>query len=178
MSDDLVVWRDELLRCARAGVVPQRPASPFSIQPILIIAGTCRDETGAAWGEFIQTLEKMLSTFSGRIISGGTRVGVCGEVGRISAETPKENRNWISLGYLPRSTSPDLIDNRYDELIYTTGKTFSEIEPLQYWTDILAAGISPNQVVFLRHGGRELSDYEEALLDDICLVPNRRPPAE
>ncbi|MFA6930815.1 MAG: hypothetical protein WCT05_10845 [Lentisphaeria bacterium] len=172
MSNDLGAWRDELLQCVKAGTFPPRPAHLFTVQPVLIVAGACRNESGEPWRQFIKTLEDKLSTFAGRVISGGTCVGVCAEVGRISAETSKEKRKWISVGYLPGRTSPDWIDKRYDEFIFTDGNTFSEMEPLQYWTDILASGISPEQVFFLRYGGSKLSDFEEDLMNEIGLPRN------
>jgi len=167
VRNDLIAWREELIRCAQTGTAPLRPAHPFQKQPVLIVAGTCREETGREWDRFINRLESRLADFSGRVISGGTRAGVCREVGRISSEIPKGKRNWTSVGYLPRSTSPDLIDNRYDELVFTAGSDFSEIEPLQYWTDILASDISPEQIFFFRHGGGELSRLEEELFNEM-----------
>ncbi len=169
MSDELSVWRNELLQCAKTNTVSARTANPFPVQPVLILVGTCKKECGEAWGDFLQTLEEKLSTFSGRVISGGTCVGICAELGRLSDETARKKRKWISVGYLPRNTSVDLMDNRYDELIFTDGQTFSEIEPLQYWTDILASGISPKEVGFIRYGGGKISEYEEHLFKDLQL---------
>ena len=167
MTKNLVLWREELIRSVRSGFRPPLAANPFPVQPVLILAGTCKEECGEAWEIFIQTLEKKLSTFSGRVVSGGTYAGVCAELGRLSAETVQKKRNWTSVGYLPRRTPADLVDNRYDELVFTDGNTFSEIEPLQYWTDILAAGIRVEQIEFLRHGGGWLSDFEEKLAREI-----------
>lgn len=164
---DLKIWRDELLDCVRKGKGITRPFQTFALQPVLIVAGSCREESGEGWDRFVRQLDKSLDCFQGRVISGGTRVGVCGEVGRISAERPRSERGWTSVGYLPRRTPAGLVDERYDELIFTTGLTFSEIEPLQYWTDILASGICPGDVTLWRYGGGIISDFEERLAMEI-----------
>ena len=163
MNDALRRWRGELIRCAQAGTAPSHRTCPFPVQPVLIVAGSCREEGGDTWERFVQRLETLLARFHGRVISGGTRAGVCREIGRISAEQPKEARRWTSVGYLPRDTAASLIDDRYDEHVFTDGAGFSEIEPLQYWSDILASGISPTQVVLFRYGGGDLADFEEQL---------------
>ncbi len=163
MKGKLQTWQDELLRCVRTGATISGNAHPFPAQPILIVAGSCREETGDAWGTLIQRLEEKLLGFSGRVISGGTRAGVCGEIGRISSERASSQRGWTSVGYLPRSTPAGMVDDRYDEQVFTDGAIFSEIEPLQYWSDILASGILPANVTLYRYGGGALSDYEEQL---------------
>ncbi len=163
MNAEFHKWREELLRCAQTGAVLSRCASPFPAQEVFIVAGSCREERGEAWENFVHRLEEKLASFKGRVISGGTRAGVCREIGRLSAERPKKQRRWTSVGYLPRSTAASLIDDRYDERVFTDGTTFSEIEPLQYWSDILASTISPAKVTLFRYDGGPLSDFEEHL---------------
>jgi hypothetical protein len=165
MHDERAAWREELIHSARSGPAISRRVQPFPAQAVLIVGGSCRDESGVAWKNFIRRLEAKLTGFCGRVISGGTRAGVCREIGRISAERPCSQRGWTSVGYLPRCTPPSLIDDRYDEQVFTDGATFSEIEPLQYWSDILASGITPGEVTFLRYGGGDLSDFEARLAE-------------
>ncbi len=167
MNKELKCWHDELIRCAKSGTKPPYPANPFPPQSVLIVAGSCLDESGLEWNQFVAALENKLSNFNGRVISGGTLAGVCREVGRLSAQLPDTERKWTSVGYLPRSTPQNLIDKRYDEHIYTDGTTFSEIEPLQYWTDLLSSGISLAQITLMRYRGGAITSYELKLASDL-----------
>jgi len=163
MDSDLKIWRTELLRHIECGEPLCRVSSKLDRKPVLIVAGACDARDSEALASVRAKIEHRLADFSGHLISGGTRTGVCGLVGELSEAIAPTGRKWRSTGYLPQKTADELVDQRYDRLVFTEGASFSEMEPLQYWTDILAAGMKGVDVALLRHDGGRLSSFEEDL---------------
>lgn len=132
--------------------------------PIIIVAGGTDPFTEKAQSKYQTLLMEAFHDFTGTIISGGTTAGVCGLVGDVQVIHKDRIK---TIGYLPAKFSEkEQIDTRYREIRKTDGETFSIKEPLQYWTDILASGISPNDVKLIGIGGGDISaaEYRIALL--------------
>lgn len=132
--------------------------------PIVIIAGDTDTLTTTILSEFRTLLIEGFHDFTGTIISGGTTAGICGLAGDIQ----EINQDSITtIGYVPAAIpAPEQVDTRYHEIRKTDGEKFSVLEPLQYWTDILASGIPPSEVKLIGINGGDISalEYRIALL--------------
>jgi hypothetical protein len=56
-----------------------------------------------------------------------------------------------------------MIDSHYSHIQATNSNNFSPLEPLQYWSDILTAGINPSQVKLIGIEGGKISAFEYRL---------------
>jgi hypothetical protein len=66
----------------------------------------------------------------------------------------------------------------------TGGADFTPLEPLQGWTDLVAAGVAPDRVKLVAHAGGDITRVESAVaralgarvgvIDDPSLPPRRR----
>ncbi len=93
-----------------------------------------------------------LYRYDGVVLSGGSSSGVC----RAVAEAAR--RNGVSaVGYAPRGSGDALL---YPQLRETDAGDFSVREPLAMWTDMLAAGISPDRVCLIACPGGDISCAE------------------
>jgi len=101
--------------------------------------------------------------FEGAVVSGGTISGISGlvgEIGEMYLDTIK------TIGYIPHTLPAGIRkDSRYSEIRCTSGDSFSPLEPLQYWIDIITSGISPSEVKLLGINGSTISaaEYRMAL---------------
>src|SRR5262249_18229098 len=142
-------WPDDL---ARPAAEPLNPDGQ-----VVFIAGSCdayHDPNMQAYGEL---LNRAFADYRGTIISGGTKEGISGLVGKLASES--EGRIRV-VGYLPEALPTDGTasrDERYDQFgeIRRTdgGKGFSARQPIQNWLDLLAAGIRPRDVRLLGING-------------------------
>lgn len=165
--DNLNLWLSELKSHVRKkSSLKRNNLFHYAKAPVLIVAGSCKKETGDDWDYFIKKLAGLLIEFPGWVISGGTAFGVCEAVGNFSGEGPSCHRSWKSVGYLPQSKA-SLKDPRYDYLVYTHGETFSNLEPLQYWTDLLLSGIKPQAIRLIRFKGGNISIFEQELAETL-----------
>jgi ppGpp synthetase/RelA/SpoT-type nucleotidyltranferase len=139
-----------------------KPYEAFS-GPVILLAGGCDAETGAAIRNQETVLRDGFQDFSGTIVSGGTAAGICGVAGDLQEHYPGTIR---SVGYVPRAVSESSqIDKRYSRIRATPGESFSLGEPLQAWIDIWASGIPVSQVKLLGIDGGMIAaaEYRVAL---------------
>jgi hypothetical protein len=79
-------------------------------------------------------------------------------VGTIGQEYPDVIK---TIGYIPHTLPAGIRkDSRYSEIRCTDGDDFSPLEPLQYWIDIIASGISPSEVKLVGMNGGTVSAVE------------------
>lgn len=99
--------------------------------------------------------------YFGTVISSGTDKGVGSLAGDIQLAYPTRV---YSVGYIP-ATLPALMrkDKRYSEFRTTEGSDYSPLQPIQYWTDILTAGVKTSSVKVLILGENEISNFELSL---------------
>jgi len=130
---------------------------------ILIVAGGTGDISKSSRDRWAKMLADALEGFSGVVLSGGTTSGVCGALADAVRALPEGRIRLI--GYVPEHLpAGTLIDPAYTEVVRTPGAIgFSLLEPLQMWTDILAAGIDPKRVDLICLGGGEIAACELAL---------------
>lgn len=96
--------------------------------------------------------------YEGTILSGGTEPGVCGLVGDIQAQNGSSVR---TVGYTPAALPENVqLDTRYTEHRRTPGHSFSPLELLQYWADLLASGVPRSEIRLLCLGGGPISAAE------------------
>jgi hypothetical protein len=137
------------------------PPSPTTLRgPVVILAGGADREGGASRAEAGRVLPEAFSRFRGTLISGGTESGVAGIAGAIAAA----RRAVEAVGYLPRRLPAGVRrDRRYARFRTTPSARFSAAEPLQYWADLLAAGIDPASVTLVGWGGGAIAAAEYRL---------------
>jgi hypothetical protein len=124
--------------------------------PVTIVAGGCSAEFESQMPIYQRVILEAFCDFKGTIISGGTTSGISGLVGELQKKYPSKIH---TIGYVPNSKT-DLVDKRYREIRYTEGENFSPIEPLQYWIDIAASGVSLQRVKLLGISGGGISAIE------------------
>lgn len=126
--------------------------------PIVIVAGGCDPSLEEEMKAYRTLILGAFSEYQGTVIGGGTTNGISGLVG----EAGDIYRDSIrTVGYLPGLISVDTtVDRRYSEIRETEGSGYSPFEVLQYWIDILAAGIDISGVKMLGINGGPISAVE------------------
>ena len=127
--------------------------------PVVILAGGTSGEVRLE--QYQQFLLDGFRSYRGTIISGGTTAGISGLVGKVQAAYPEAI---TTIGYVPaRLPAGTLIDPQYRQVRVTKGQDFSALEALQYWSDLIASGISPAKVKLLGINGGKISAFEYRL---------------
>ncbi len=145
---------------SKAGVIRE-----YGPQTALIVAGA---GTGMDQGEmagYKPFLVQMLDAFEGVVCSGGTRVGISGLVGEVADELRGgHQKKFMLAGFLSgRVAIASPKDDRYDLIVATDRSECSELEPIQMWIDLLAAGIRPSKVTLLGINGGTIAAFEYRL---------------
>lgn len=135
---------------------------------ILWIAGGAAGMDPGQTLRYRHILELAMRESEGVVLCGGTRSGIPGLVGELAEELQKAGTaHFRLLGYLPRYLPKDAPkDDRYEQhgvLVDSPGKGLSEIDPIQAWTDIVAAGIPPSRVRLLGVDGGPMAGFEYRL---------------
>jgi len=154
----------ERLTAARAALLPlaERDANGGSrgfAEPVVIVAGGCDESVLGDLDNYRALLVAAFQAFQGTVISGGTTAGIPGLVGDLLGSLHK-------VAYLPEPLPAD--SERHDgyrEVHRTPGLegNFSPLEPLQYWMDLLAAGLPPARVKLFGINGGPLAGFEYQL---------------
>ncbi|MBD3188084.1 hypothetical protein GF325_14705 [Candidatus Bathyarchaeota archaeon] len=130
-------------------------------RPVIIMAGSTSPATSLDLNTMNDMLQEAFSRYSGTIISGGTKAGICELAGNLQAVHGDQLE---TIGYLPAELPLGTIpDERYTFLRRTTGSIFSCLEPLQYWHDIVKNSILPKEVKIIGIGGGRISRFEYLL---------------
>jgi ppGpp synthetase/RelA/SpoT-type nucleotidyltranferase len=126
--------------------------------PTVIVAGGCDTSAETQIQSYRQATSDGFWDFHGTVVSGGTTAGVSGLAGEIGRTYPDAVR---TIGYAPRRLPLGARkDKRYHEVRSTNGADLSPLEPLQYWTDIIASAIPLSQVKVLGINGGTISAAE------------------
>lgn len=143
---------------ARSGVTARRSPNGDLAPPVVIVAGGTDAEVERRIEDYRDLLVGGFDGFSGTIISGGTRAGISALVGDVQGAYGDTVR---TAGYLPSYIpSDERRDERYTAFAPTGGTGFSALEPIRYWTDLVAAGIAPASVKLLGINGGKISAIE------------------
>jgi hypothetical protein len=126
---------------------------------ILILAGGTTPESEERIKSYRPSLVEALVDFGGTIISGGTAQGVPAPAGVVG-----EALGIPTVGFLPErlpsGVAADIDTRRYTERRRTEGSDLTPLEPLQYWTDLIADGSSPHEVRLIGIGGGQIAAAE------------------
>ena len=159
----------------------QEGLGPFAgkaADPVVILVGGCDPSAESQMQSYRSLLLEAFRGFAGVVCSGGTKAGIAAIAGDIQERSP---RGVTTIGYLPELEAgqraghipPGVIsDSRYTALIPTPGDDFTALEPLQCWTDIIAAGIEPWRVRVLGINGGKIAalEYRMALALDASVA--------
>lgn len=152
--DLLILGRDA------TGSLPTTGTTRFS-PPVLILAGGAASLDPKLVDGIRLLLKGACERFRGTIISGGTNSGVPGVIGDVAKELAAEvQKQFRLLSYRP-SLLPDGVSAHphYDEHT-AVGSDFLPEQVLRYWSDLLKAGVKPQDVLLLGLGGGALSALE------------------
>jgi len=154
------VWLDKLKEKAKHYYTDNRP--------VVILAGDSSSEYDQNLSIYSEYLQEAFDGYDGHIISGGTTTGISAEAAKIVRAQKDDASSTGSIdlygyvpGKLPQATV--LEEERHINIIRTSGKDFSPLEPIQYWIDILASGIDPQSVKIVGVGGGAISEFEYRL---------------
>ena len=128
---------------------------------IVILSGGCTAEVQSAIDAFKPVLLRACEGLSFTLFGGGTTAGISGLAGDVAQQSGGRVR---AFGYLPRllprGVQEDLNPDRFARRFNSSGSDFSPLEPLQGWTDIVAAGVDPRRVKLLSYAGGRISQAE------------------
>jgi ppGpp synthetase/RelA/SpoT-type nucleotidyltranferase len=130
-------------------------------QPVLILTGGAVSLPPELIRKTRDLLEQSCGDFRGTIVSGGTTAGVPGCIGDLARKlADKGKKHFRLVGYLPtRLPHSQSAHAAYDDKV-EFGDDFLPDQILRNWSDLLAAGIKPADVLVLGFGGGRLSAVE------------------
>jgi hypothetical protein len=130
-------------------------------QPVLIVAGGAGSLQPGLAAKIRPLLMDACGRFRGTVISGGTTSGVPGCIGDVAGELDGEGTKQFRLiGYLPTKLPHKVSAHpHYDEQIAVADDFLPE-QILRNWSDLLASGVTAQDVLLLGFGGGPLSAVE------------------
>ncbi len=131
---------------------------------IVILAGGSAPELEDAMDQLRPHLLKAFAGLSIKLVSGGTQSGISRLAGDIAQDS---HRAITGIGYLPGSMPPgakeEVDGRRFSIRVKSTETEFTPMDPLQFWTDFMAAGLVPARVKLLCYAGGRISRTEVAI---------------
>jgi ppGpp synthetase/RelA/SpoT-type nucleotidyltranferase len=155
-----LTWFDRLLLISHAVILDDAEAKEWIAglesnrlpmdgpgEPVIMLAGGCARDVDTAMRKLGPRLIEAAKDIPFTLISGGTENGITALAGDMAQAYPGHIKN---VGYVPLS----LYESRRNEgatarrafLNHSTGHDFSPLEPLQAWTDLIAAGVDLERV--------------------------------
>ncbi|MFZ4465335.1 MAG: hypothetical protein ACOYN5_15925 [Bacteroidales bacterium] len=130
--------------------------------PVVIIAGGASFMDKTKLDSYREFIRELMHDFKGTIISGGTTAGIPGLVGEVKSALQKEGPvDFDLVAYLPVHLPVDSVKSpAYDRFNETESDTFSVLEVLSYWNDLIGNGIAPKNVIVLGIEGGEIAAME------------------
>ena len=146
----------DLLTLARSGGTALPDA-----QRVLILAGGAASLTPQLAAAIRPILSWACDAFAGTLYSGGTNSGVPGCIGDAAAQLAAAGKKHFRLiGYLPEKVPHGVNAHAaYDEH-RAVGADFTPDQLIRNWSDIIASGVNPGDVLLLGFGGGALSAVE------------------
>jgi ppGpp synthetase/RelA/SpoT-type nucleotidyltranferase len=140
-------------------------AASRALEKVLIVTGGAASMDPETQKMVRPLIETALKGFRGKVICGGTIVGVPGLVGEISSELAAKGEKYFDLvGYIPKHLPHDgPKDDRYDRFVICGQEKFLPDQLLRSWKDILDHAVNPRDVLLLGFGGGPLSALEYRL---------------
>ena len=130
--------------------------------PAVILSGGCAPAVQRAVNAFRPHLSRAVEGLSFTLLSGGTRMGISGLAGELAAHSRGRIR---AFGYLPGRLPVGIHadETRFNVLLKSSGTDFTPLEPLQGWTDLIAAEVDPHRVKLISFAGGNISRVEYAV---------------
>jgi ppGpp synthetase/RelA/SpoT-type nucleotidyltranferase len=129
----------------------------------VFISGGCTPDLDPIMASFGGLLERSVRDLDFDLICGGTGAGISGAAGRAAAAGGGSIK---AFGYLPASMPRGVAEDvvRYPHRFNSpdTGD-FTPMDPLQAWTDLVAAGVSPAEVRLLCYAPGDIARAECAI---------------
>jgi hypothetical protein len=129
--------------------------------PVVVVVGGTSSRVEERMSHYGDALLEAFARYEGTVISGGTTNGISHLAGNVGE---RYARTIHTVGYIPQSPPEgvafDTDERRFQELRSTDGIDFTFLQPLQYWTDVIASGIDPSQVKVIGIGGGTISAVE------------------
>ena len=154
-------------------------------EAIVVLSGGCAADVQSAIDTFKPVLLRACEGLSFMLLGGGTTSGVSGLAGDVAQQSGGRVRAFGYLPrFLPRGVQEDMNPDRFAQRFNSSGSDFSPLDPLQGWTDIIAAGVDPRRVKLLGYAGGRISRAEYivaaalgarvGIVDDATLPDNRQ----
>ncbi len=150
---------------------------------IVILAGACVPELETQIDVLKPHLLRGSEGIRFKLLCGGTKTGISGLAGDIAERSDGAIQGF---GYmpelLPRGVKEDENKRRFALCFSSRGKDFTPLDPMQGWTDLLAAGVLASRVKVLCYAPGEISRVEctlaLALGGRVGLIENKSLPPE
>ena len=150
-----------------------KPHPPLVPPKAIIVTGGAASINAADVARIRPFIETILRGYTGRVVSGGTKIGVPGCVGDVVELLASQGNKGLELiGYIPSSLPPDAPkDGRY-QIIECNETRFTPEQIIRMWQDFKRHGIAPHEAVCVGFGGGPLStvEYQIALALGACVV--------
>jgi len=129
---------------------------------VLLVAGDSEDLDKEETSEYGNLISEALLDFNGTVISGGTASGVPGLVGSLTATAGKKDQRLYNVfGYLPGELKHGIKRGQgYNAFIETPSNSFTYLEVLSYWADILLNNTEVENIYLLGLNGGSISEME------------------
>ena len=128
--------------------------------PVAIVAGGYDSLSESYANSYQELMVQAFKGYTGTLISSGTDAGLSRVIGYVQERYPELQ----TIGFVPSVLPPgSALDARYCEIRRTDGEGFNPAEPLQYWVDLIASGISPTSVKLLGIDGGSIAGIEYRL---------------
>ncbi|NUN08629.1 MAG: hypothetical protein HUU54_05575 [Ignavibacteriaceae bacterium] len=132
--------------------------------PITIIAGGSDNISPVSANKYSRFLNDAVRRYSGTIISGGTTSGVPGLLGTaVELARKLGNREINLIGYIPKKNIKGIKADKAYKLVQTTGDSFTPLEPIRMWCDLIVSGVEPKNVIMLGIDGGKIAAIEYRL---------------
>jgi ppGpp synthetase/RelA/SpoT-type nucleotidyltranferase len=131
-------------------------------KPVVIVAGGASKMDVSKVDDYSDYIKELMHGFKGTIISGGTTAGIPGLVGEVKAEIQKNTPVEFDLeAYLPAKLPNDAVKSPfYDTFYETPADTFSALDILVCWADLISSSVEPKDVILIGIDGGNIATLE------------------
>ena len=126
---------------------------------IVIVAGSCHVSAKQLVCDYQPMIHRAFEGFAGKICSGGTCAGISGVIG----DLPDPAGAILKLAYLPLAHPPEDARHAAYTIRATTRGSYTPLDPVMLWSDLLASGVQPASVRLLGIGGGDIAAFEYRL---------------
>lgn len=131
---------------------------------VVIVSGACVPEMQDQIEIVRPHLLRGCKGLSFKLLCGGTRVGIS----ELAGDVAEQSEGAVyAYGYMPRSLPRGIVEDtdkkRFAQCFSSSGTDFTPLDPLQGWTDLIAAGVHAGRVKVLAYAGGAIAHTECAM---------------